>query len=265
MRHSLFFIIFFSFLTHFAVAQTKWIAHKSHSGNAENFGLITPGSAFEDDGSNFGRAPEPTVTMAQLDTVIRLSERVAVMITSEYCQERQIKTKKRLWSAGRDTVKNHPLFCNNYSVDEIKRRLKRDYYFKNDVNTIVFIGFSLSPNARPIIPQNPDQGQNQRQQQRQAQEQQPGQNQGQNPGQPVKDQRQEQNPGQLQRTQQNNEGKPKNKAEMMPFSTGGDQLAPPSDGNYDIGRLFLLLLGISFLAGGISWRKNRNSADEKLV
>jgi len=244
MHQPIYYIVFFTLATHVAIAQTKWIAHKSHSGNAENFGLITPGSVFEDDGSNFGRAPEPTVTMAQLDTVIRLSDRVAVMITSEYCQERRLKTEKRLWSAGRDTVQNHPLFCNNYSVSEIKRRLKRDYYFKNDVNSIIFIGFDTKPNPGPGQPKNPGNGQNQGQQQ--------GQKQG-------------QQQGQQQPNQQKQNGGQENKAEILPLSIGDDHLTPPASTGLSTDRLFLFLLGISVIAGGISWYKNRNSSHEKMV
>lgn len=246
MHPSFIYIAIFALTNHFAIAQTKWIAHKSHSGSAENFGLITPGSAFEDDGSNFGRAPEPTVKTAQLDTVIRLSGCEAVMITSEYCQERRLKTEKRLWSAGRDTVKNHPLFCNNYSVDEIKRRLKRDYYFKNDVNSIVFIGFGKKPDNGQGQPKNNGNGQNQGQQQ--------GQNQGQQQGQ-----------GQSQQQQPPSNKSQKNKAEMILPPVSGDQFTPPSGGQFPIRQVFLCLLVAAIAAGGISWYKNRNSAHEKMA
>lgn len=131
-------------------AQTKLISHKSHSGSKKNFHNALFNSNSEMKFSNFGMAPQRMVRNSSLDTVILLSDDIAVMVTSEYCRwedygdETRNGGKGNLWSAGKDTVYNHPLFNSKNTVKEMKSKLKGEYFFANSTDSIVFIGFEKS-------------------------------------------------------------------------------------------------------------------------
>lgn len=126
-------------------AQTKWIAHKSHSGSKTSFTKALHSNLFNIGESNFGMAPQRHVRNSNLDTVKLLSPTVAVMVTSESCYWEDYgggdRTNGQLWSAGTDTVYDHPVFNRKHSVEEIKKKLKEEYFFQNPVDSIVFIGF----------------------------------------------------------------------------------------------------------------------------
>lgn len=143
MKTSFFFL--FMFLATASVAQTKLISHKSHSGSSASFKKALSANLFNIGNSNFGMAPERFVRNSKLDTVKLLSPQVAVMVTSESCHYEDYNGRPSsnagLWSAGTDTVYDHPLFNKKNSVQEIKRGLKNDYYFANNIDDVVFIGF----------------------------------------------------------------------------------------------------------------------------
>ena len=129
-----------------SMAQTRMISHKSHSGSAANFNKAFSENLFDIGESNFGMAPERFVRNSRLDTVMLISPKVAVMVTSEVCGwegdgSRANSNHQELWSAGTDTVYDHPVFNSKNSIDEIKRTLKNEYYFANNVDKVVFIGF----------------------------------------------------------------------------------------------------------------------------
>lgn len=129
-----------------ASAQTKKIAFKSHSGSAENFSIALDENLFDMGFSNFGMAPQRQVKNAQLDSVIYISDSVAIMVTSEYCTRLDARTEKpvsdpKLWKAGRDSVFNHPLFSHNHSLDSIRKILKEQYHFKNAPEKVIFVGY----------------------------------------------------------------------------------------------------------------------------
>lgn len=123
-----------------SVAQTKLIAHKSHSGSVESFRFAYENNFVELGNSNFGAAPQETIRTAALDSLIFISDSVTVMVTSNFCERRRSGSSK-LWNAGRDTVRNHPLFSKKHSLDSIKTILQQQYYFKNPVEKIKFIGY----------------------------------------------------------------------------------------------------------------------------
>lgn len=135
-------------LASFSNSQTKMINHKSHSGSKSNFSRSLSASLFDKGESNFGMAPQRHVRNSKLDSVILLSEKVAVMVTSESCHyedyDGRDKSKPTLWSAGRDTVYDHEVFNSGKSVDEIKKILKNEYYFANQIDQVVFLGFDGS-------------------------------------------------------------------------------------------------------------------------
>lgn len=134
-------------------AQTRLIAHKSHSGSEEYFGYVLQTRGFDLAHTSFGRAPERWVQNAQLDSVIKLSDTAAVMVTSLYCTDLSEDTTIR-WRAGRDTVYHHPLFAKKRNLTDIKAQLQREYYFKNPVDSIRFIGFDRGQPQRGQRPQN---------------------------------------------------------------------------------------------------------------
>ncbi|MBC7863494.1 MAG: Hsp70 family protein, partial [Bacteroidia bacterium] len=66
------------------------------------------------------------------------------MVTSKTCFDREEKTTS-LWKPGKDTVYNHPVFSQNFSkyhsVDSLRKIIKKSYYFRNNADSIKFIGF----------------------------------------------------------------------------------------------------------------------------
>lgn len=128
-------------LSTLSYGQTKLIAHKSHSGSHTLFRHVLANHLFGVDNSNFGMAPEPTVTLSNLDSVIFVSDTVAVMVTSLTCHvSRRFPTGTR-WTPGRDTVRKHPLFSMQHGLDSIRKSLKRDYFFDNPIDSVKFIGY----------------------------------------------------------------------------------------------------------------------------
>lgn len=168
-----------------AIGQTKMIAFKSHSGNMKNFSAALLNPKMDLAPHNLGMAPNPIVRTAQLDSLIFISDSVAVMVTSEYCQKNDWYyrgdttadlNKKEFWKAGKDTVINHPLFSHQHSLDSIKNEMGNYYYWKNEMDSTVFIGYDNGDpnfidkdkdaqndndqNAAPFVsvPQNPGSG-----------------------------------------------------------------------------------------------------------
>mgnify|MGYP000542407609 CR=1 FL=1 len=140
-------------------AQTKLVYFKSHSGNAAYFRMAYRDGLFDMDNSNFGEAPQRFVTESELDSVIFISDSVAVMVTSEYCGiSRRIKSTGYLWRAGADTVINHPLFTLKHNLDSIRKVLKRDYFFRNSIDSVKFVGYD---NKKPDNQQQDQQDQRQ--------------------------------------------------------------------------------------------------------
>ena len=143
ISHFLFSLIFLnSTVSH---SQTRLISHKSHSGSNRTFARALKNTKSAIILSNFGVAPQRFVRNSNLDSVILLSKNRAIMVTSETCNweeyDRGDKSEKQLWSAGRDTVYDHPVFTSTNSLSVIKQTLQDEYYFSNPIDSIVFIGF----------------------------------------------------------------------------------------------------------------------------
>ncbi len=138
-------MVFFLLMSLCATGQTRLISFRSHSGDMRHFRDAIERRAFDLEASNLGAAPTETVRNAQLDSVIRLPDGKAVLVTSEYCDEtnrrncRVVSTTK--WSAGRDTVSGHPLFSKYHSLDSVKDILAKDYNFRNNIEEVVFVGY----------------------------------------------------------------------------------------------------------------------------
>jgi hypothetical protein len=133
-------ILFFSMST---FAQTKLIAHKSHSGSNATFSKALKSVLFDKGDSNLGMAPNPNIKYAVLDSVIIISDSQAVMVTSEYCKgPRYTKRDENPieWKAGSDTVLHHPLFKKEHKLDSVREVVQSKYWFKPTAD-IVFVGF----------------------------------------------------------------------------------------------------------------------------
>jgi len=132
-------------------SQTKLISHKSHSGSTANFATALESNLFDIKDSNFGVAPIREIKKAQLDSLIFLSDTSVIMVTSEVCGwiENGIPAKKqkingqKLWTAGKDTVFHHQLFTRNNSIEKIKKKLKKEYFFKNPIDSVKFINHEI--------------------------------------------------------------------------------------------------------------------------
>jgi hypothetical protein len=146
-------LIFCSFQ---GIAQTDIIEYRSHSGNMAKF---TKHSVRAIDGvyTNFGDVPMERIKTAALDTIRFLEDGVALMVTSEYCRSEYIydpiplndcsprSAYGQLWKAGTDTLRDHPLFNQNHSLDSIKEILMSTYNFQNSIDSVVFIGYDNAP------------------------------------------------------------------------------------------------------------------------
>ena len=158
-----------------SLAQTKVIAHKSHSGNSNTFAKAYQNNLFDMSRSNFGEFIQPEVKSAQLDSLIYVNDTCQIMVTSESCEnvfggnaitkewnnetqswqealEVSKDKKTSVWKAGRDTVYHHYLFSNNESLEWIKARIKKDFYFANSIDSTVFVGYN---NNKPYEEINP--------------------------------------------------------------------------------------------------------------
>ncbi len=163
------FVLLFCSFTVGLFAQTKKIAFKSHSGSDKNFAIALENNFFGLGNSNFGHAPQREVKTAQLDSVIFISDSVAIMVTSEYCTKTDRSSNKpvdnpKLWKAGQEKVYNHPLFSKKHSLDSIKAVLKQQYNFNNEIEKTVFVGYDnkkrkYKKNILPVtgLPDNNDQ------------------------------------------------------------------------------------------------------------
>ncbi|MDX1652378.1 MAG: hypothetical protein R3277_07800 [Brumimicrobium sp.] len=147
-------------------AQTKLIAHKSHSGRKSDFAKAYKGNMFDLGASNFGMAPEIHVRKAQLDSLIFVNDSVTIMVTSEHCynpydprdrkkrnfkihnaeherafRERDTDTTT-IWQAGRTTVINHPVFNKSNPPEKIRKTVDQEYYFINPADKIVITDYN---------------------------------------------------------------------------------------------------------------------------
>lgn len=142
MNRTLSLFLLFCIANLMAVAQTKKIAFKSHSGSAENFRIALENNLFDVDESNFGLPPQNEIYTSTLDSVFFISDSMAARVISHYStQIFPKKEKPALLQTVKDTVYRHPLFSQKHALDSIKNVLKAEKKYENPVNKIVFIGY----------------------------------------------------------------------------------------------------------------------------
>ena len=120
-------------------AQTKLISYKSHSGNMKYFEESIIDNSFNTNYSNLGAMPERFVIDSKLDSVIIIDDKKSVIVTSRTCKNRAYNTTEK-WKPGRDTVYSHPIFSNE-NIDSVKNVLKKQYHFKNNMDSTVFLKY----------------------------------------------------------------------------------------------------------------------------
>ncbi|MGF2414807.1 MAG: hypothetical protein ACQUYJ_20890, partial [Ferruginibacter sp.] len=129
-----------SITTTAAFAQTKEIAFKSHSGNMEHFNIALNNDLFGSEASNF-EIPSPKKTYL-LDSVIYISESVAVLVRRMYIQQfNQPKDSARLVAVYKDTINNSTLLGRKHSLDSIRNILKIKNQYGTPAKNIIFIGY----------------------------------------------------------------------------------------------------------------------------
>ena len=210
-------------------AQTKWIAHKSHSGSDAHFEMIAAHGPFDDEGSNYGKAPDPVFRSVTLDTVVFLSDSVVVLKSSEYYRTRA-NGRKNLWRTVRDTVGHHPLFSSGYSLKEIKRRLKEEGYYENPVSSIKFIAYKKAHKSVPP-----------------------------KAGKPKKDETKTVPAQHIQPQQE-----PQKQDNFVPL-VPPDNYPPPASSGFSTGLMVAILAILAAFSGLFSWLQLRLKRHEKLV
>lgn len=161
--YSLFFLIILTFLVFDLRAQTKIIAHKSHSGKSNDKYLNHSFTIGDHWFSNFGAAPQKFIRNAHLDSVLYINDSITVMFTSTHCQDLyDYSNDETLWKAGKDTLINHPVFSQKIEVDSMKEIIKKQYYFKNKISDVKFIHFDKRQ-KNPNIQQDNNQQNNEQQ------------------------------------------------------------------------------------------------------
>ncbi len=143
-RFLFFFLLFLPFANH---AQTKWIAHKRHSGSARTFSTVYQQGSHHSKRSNLGLPGNRAVEI--LDTVFAISATEVVFKTriSIMCHPFNIDYK-RLKPEDFETkthhIKNDPVWNNRSTVSEVKAHglpTNEWYFFANLFSEAVFIGF----------------------------------------------------------------------------------------------------------------------------
>jgi hypothetical protein len=150
-KMKLFPFVLFIVMNTTSFCQTKMIAFRSHSGSDENFRIALENKLFDTDASDFGAAPERTIVTAQLDSVIFVSDSLTILVTSQFCTNTfwgrdETKGNPVCWKAGREMVCHNLLFSRNHSLDSIKKIIKEQYYFRNKVEKVVFVGYDNDNN-----------------------------------------------------------------------------------------------------------------------
>ncbi len=145
-------LLLFSLVCITSQAQTKLIAHKSHSGTNADFSTAFANDLFDIGNDNLGVAPQRYNIQKKhlhpsLDSVIFVSEEKVLLVTSNHCdridysEDSENGKKDEVWKAGKETAHNHPLFSKNHSLDSIKQILKDSYGFENPIDNVVFVGY----------------------------------------------------------------------------------------------------------------------------
>jgi hypothetical protein len=143
-------VLILLFTITFCQAQTKVIAHKSHSGSTHTFKKAYQNNLFDINRSNFGLPGNRNIFV--LDTIIAVNDSVTVlkMRESNVCYAYGTKytdLKKSDFKSKSVTLTNHDVFNKKNNITFIKEQRKNLYIeepyisFNNPIEKVVFIGF----------------------------------------------------------------------------------------------------------------------------
>jgi hypothetical protein len=126
-----------------AIAQTKLISHKSHSGSRATFGTALENNLFDIGDSNFGNPRQEY----SIDSIILIEDNKAVVVSSLkiFAQEDVIQYKP-----GRDTLKDHPLLSRKHAKDSIEKVLNP--YGGAKIKLINYDNEKVQKNSIPVVP-----------------------------------------------------------------------------------------------------------------
>ncbi len=147
MKNSIFIILLTTISFNIMVAQTKVIAHKSHSGKSNTFAKAYKNNLFDMRNSNFGLPGNQTLYV--LDSVIAINDTMTIIKKREsiVCHKWGTdykKLKKNDFKSIQDTLVNSEILNAGNSIVFIKANQHQIYsevYFNNTIDEVVFIGF----------------------------------------------------------------------------------------------------------------------------
>ncbi len=143
-------VLLLLFTTIFCHAQTKVIAHKSHSGSAHSFKKAYQNNLFDINRSNYGLPDRSNIII--LDTIIAVNDSLTILKMREsnvcYPYGTDYKDlKKSDFKSKTVTLTNHHILNKSTNVASIKNRRENLYIensyiaFDNPIEKVVFIGF----------------------------------------------------------------------------------------------------------------------------
>jgi hypothetical protein len=124
--------------------QTRKIAFESHSGSEDHLAIALSDAFFDADGSDFGLPANAVVKSYKLDSVIFISESMALLIRRTYSHTiGDPSDSMKFTGSSRDTVFNDPLFSRKHSLDSIRMVLEKEKYYLNykTMRRVKFIGY----------------------------------------------------------------------------------------------------------------------------
>jgi hypothetical protein len=137
--------IFLTLFMFWASAQTKMIAHKSHSGSDAHFKLAITQHLFDVDASNFGVVPMSAMNFEKLDSVIFVNDTSVILVISSMYDDSDAKTKV----GGRKMRYRDPLLSKRHALDSIKNILNEGSYLLYNTENVKLIGYD---NQKSFIP-----------------------------------------------------------------------------------------------------------------
>ncbi len=145
-------MVFFLLMSLCATGQTRLVSFRSHSGDMRHFRNAIEHRAFDLEASNLGETPKMELEMARLDSVIRLPDGKIVLVTSKDYSAVRLSTDGTTLPAERlprrDTVMHQLTFPKYNDVDSIKKFLRSEYRFRNNIDSVAFVGYGKKEKAK---------------------------------------------------------------------------------------------------------------------
>lgn len=145
MRTKLYFLLLLCFVSVSSIAQTKLIAHKSHSGNMDNFKLALKADNFGLKHAGFGL---PSLDDHLKSITLLPKKRVAIYMIYYH------RGTKKIWEKRRDTITLKELKVKQINENEVKSAVAKRYRTINPLKTIEFFDLRKATQAPKIKHKN---------------------------------------------------------------------------------------------------------------